>query len=519
MPSLSGLTLPKATLTVVDGVGVPPVLIFRYNPTEYTVSKSARWNRPPTRGAESSTPPEFTGSEPTTIGMEIFVDAFEELVGDVSGDIDTLLTWTRPTPRLDRSRPATAAPAALHLGPQSGAAGLPGLPQERAGASYTMFRRDGTPVRATATISLEEVTPEAAAQNPTSGARQGRSAHVVAEGESLQSIAYREYGLATLWRGLAHFNGIDDPMRLAPGTELLLPTQAEAARLDGDDGVSPGLATRPGHHRSTACPSTRVSCRSPSSSRWTTTCTSRTASRSSLSDPDGESLTKSRARIGSAVRISGVAMGESSESLLIHGEVTALEGAYTQGARVIIRGYDHSHRLVGLDRTETYRDVTDSDIARTIAQRAGVAVGTVEESAVTNEHVSQLDQPDWDFLKARARLIDFEVGVVDGKLDFKQRPLASSAPMPGDLTQVQPLQLVWGTNLQEFYPRVTAAEQVREVEVRGWDPISKEAIVATASAATTAVEVEDKPADLAAVYGRERWVGTASPVPLAGSGG
>jgi nucleoid-associated protein YgaU len=94
-----------------------------------------------------------------------------------------------------------------------------------------MFRRDGTPVRATATISLEEVTAEAAAQNPTSGAREGRSSHVVAEGESLASVAYREYGLASLWRGLAVFNGIDDPMRLAPGTELLLPTQAEATRL------------------------------------------------------------------------------------------------------------------------------------------------------------------------------------------------------------------------------------------------------------------------------------------------
>jgi nucleoid-associated protein YgaU len=98
-------------------------------------------------------------------------------------------------------------------------------------AKYTMFRRDGTPVRATATISLEEVTPEAAGQNPTSGAREGRSAHVLAEGESLASIAYREYGLASLWRGLAVFNGIDDPMRLVPGIELLLPTQAEAARL------------------------------------------------------------------------------------------------------------------------------------------------------------------------------------------------------------------------------------------------------------------------------------------------
>jgi phage protein D len=229
-------------------------------------------------------------------------------------------------------------------------------------------------------------------------------------------------------------------------------------------------------------------------------------------DRNGETLTKTRARIGSAVRISGTRRGDTAETLLIHGEVTALEGAFSQGARIIIRGYDHSHRLIGYDRTETYQDVTDSDIARTVAQRAGVEVGKIDESSISHKHVSQLDQPDWDFLKARAKEADFEVRVVDGKLEFTRRPQASEAPTPGDLTQRQPLQLVWGTTLQEFYPRVTAAEQVRDVEVRGWDAENKQVVVATARAETTAVDLEDKPADLAAIYGRDRWVATASPV-------
>jgi len=232
MPSLSGLTMPKASLTVVDGVGVPPVLLFRYNPTEYTVSKSARWNRPPTRGAESSTPPEFTGSNPTTIGMEIFFDAFEEAAGDVSADVETLLTWTRPTP-ISIARGLPQPPLLRFVwGTNPVLQGFQGF-LKNVQARYTLFRRDGTPIRATATISLEEVSPEVAAQNPTSGAREGRRAHVLAEGESLQSIAYREYGRAALWRGLADFNAIDDPLRLAPGTELLIPTPAEAARLAG----------------------------------------------------------------------------------------------------------------------------------------------------------------------------------------------------------------------------------------------------------------------------------------------
>ena len=53
-------------------------------------------------------------------------------------------------------------------------------------------------------------------------------------------------------------------------------------------------------------------------------------------DRNGETLTKTRARIGSAVRISGTRRGDTAETLLIHGEVTALEGAFSQGARIII---------------------------------------------------------------------------------------------------------------------------------------------------------------------------------------
>lgn len=226
-----------------------------------------------------------------------------------------------------------------------------------------------------------------------------------------------------------------------------------------------------------------------------------------LADRDGETLTRTRMRIGSAVRVTGQALGERSETILFDGEVTSLEGAYgREGARIIIRGYDQSHRLVGLERTETYQDVTDSDIARTIAGRAGLAVGNIDESALTHEHISQFGMSDWDFLWARAREIGFDVRVVEGKLEFKQRPSSAGAPTAGDLGSHQPLQLVWGANLQEFYPRITAAEQVREVEVRGWDLMAKQELVAQAAATTTSAQLEDTPASLSGVTGRDRRV-------------
>ena len=52
-------------------------------------------------------------------------------------------------------------------------------------------------------------------------------AYVVQSGDTLASIAYREYGDPTLWRPLAHFNRVDDPARLPLGSVLMLPSASE----------------------------------------------------------------------------------------------------------------------------------------------------------------------------------------------------------------------------------------------------------------------------------------------------
>ena len=50
------------------------------------------------------------------------------------------------------------------------------------------------------------------------------------DGDTLQSVAYRELGKPTYWRAIAELNDIDDPMRLAPGTTLLIPSVADATK-------------------------------------------------------------------------------------------------------------------------------------------------------------------------------------------------------------------------------------------------------------------------------------------------
>ncbi len=47
--------------------------------------------------------------------------------------------------------------------------------------------------------------------------------YVVREGETLQTIARREYGSANSWTAIAQANALMDPNRLRPGREILIP--------------------------------------------------------------------------------------------------------------------------------------------------------------------------------------------------------------------------------------------------------------------------------------------------------
>lgn len=230
-------------------------------------------------------------------------------------------------------------------------------------------------------------------------------------------------------------------------------------------------------------------------------------------DIDRTVLADAGIRIGSKVVISGSALGEQAPKPLITGEVTAIEAEYDAlGGRAIVRGYDPSHRFHRGRHTETWRNVTDSDIARAVARRAGVEIGTIEESPTTHDHVSQANVSDWEFLQARAREIGYEVAFRDGKFEFRKPAPASEAPGEGDFESRDPLQLVMGQDLLEFRPRITSSEQVKEVEVRAWDPNRKQVMVATAPAATTSAQLDSDPVKLASTFAEARLVSNRDPV-------
>jgi nucleoid-associated protein YgaU len=229
---LTGGKLEKAHLVADDP---PATLTFMYNPAEFTTAKSANWNRPQQKGAGSAGKPQFTGAGPQTVQMEIWFDAWDAPDTDVTQSVKQLFNWTKPTDASIKKKLPRPPVLTFGWGASNPLADIQFF-LKTVNAKYVLFKPDGTPIRASATISLEEVPEEPKKQNPTSGSRASRRGYVLAAGDSLHSVAFREYGDAALWRGVAAFNDIDDPLRVPAGTRVLVPTSDEARRLAAGEG-------------------------------------------------------------------------------------------------------------------------------------------------------------------------------------------------------------------------------------------------------------------------------------------
>ncbi|MDP9074939.1 MAG: VgrG-related protein [Actinomycetota bacterium] len=234
-------------------------------------------------------------------------------------------------------------------------------------------------------------------------------------------------------------------------------------------------------------------------------------------DSQRQVLAKTKVKIGSKVKISAVSDLAPAGDVLLGGEVTALEIEHdTSGTYTIIRGYDSSHRLFRGRTTDTYLNVTYSDVAKKVAQRDGLDPGQIDSLTTVHPHVSQGNLNDWQFLQLLARDVGFEVAVTDGKLNFRKPTTSDDAPADGDLTNTSnPLQLTLGAHLLRLHSIVTSAEQVGQVEVRGWDPKQKKHVTASAPATTTTADIGVKPETLATTFGTRKMVGTSVPYATA----
>ncbi|MEX1020460.1 MAG: VgrG-related protein [Litorilinea sp.] len=157
------------------------------------------------------------------------------------------------------------------------------------------------------------------------------------------------------------------------------------------------------------------------------------------------------------------------EGTIFEGEITAIEPHFSaQGAHLLgIRAYDKSNRLHRNKVTRTFTNQSDSDIAKTIANDAGLSPD-VDVVADKHEYILQNNQTNMEFLAERAQAIGYQVFVQEGKLYFKKGSFRLSGTPPV---------LNMGEELRSFHPRHTAANQANKVRVVSWDWVKGERIL------------------------------------------
>jgi hypothetical protein len=208
-------------------VPIPIPIPVMYKPETLSWSKTADWSDPISKSgggcsgkAEQKTPmhnaPQatFKGGGPEELDLELFYDTTDT-------QIDVRL-MTKPIQALVYMVPLRNEPPLVMFSWGMMLSKMSYV--KKVEIDYTMFRADGTPLRAEVDLTLTEYDLgwlSAIPMNPTSMS-EARKTWVVTEGQTLDWIAYQEYGNSIHWRHIAQVNHLTNPRDLRSGQILKL---------------------------------------------------------------------------------------------------------------------------------------------------------------------------------------------------------------------------------------------------------------------------------------------------------
>ena len=191
-----------------------------FNPNEYTFSRTNTWTQKKVKG-ENVPNLEFGGGDSATLKMSLFLDT-----STTGGDVRDTAKKIRKLMDIDekatdmttvKGRPPMVE---FHWGKiWTFKAVITSLTEH-----CTLFRDDGTPVRATLDVTFLQAKEGGVyeAQNPTTLGTSGYKRRVVKEGDTIDWIAFDEYGNSAMWRYIADTNDLNNPGKLRPGQVLAI---------------------------------------------------------------------------------------------------------------------------------------------------------------------------------------------------------------------------------------------------------------------------------------------------------
>jgi nucleoid-associated protein YgaU len=225
----------NAKLTSVDGNAT---VSFKYNPAAISIThtapmtpssartpKSSDTSASNSSGVMASTPDGRAAANGFTI---IGVRSLTFDGPSVAADCLVLLGWTQFVDTSQQS--ATTTDGLQQLKFIWGDVQVYLVTLNQVTINYTKFSQSGKPVRALVDLSMYSVPKLPGPTNPSSGGLAGRRTHLLTGAETLPELSTRYYGGPGRWREIAAANGVEDPLRVQPGTRVYVPSAQEAGR-------------------------------------------------------------------------------------------------------------------------------------------------------------------------------------------------------------------------------------------------------------------------------------------------
>jgi hypothetical protein len=219
--------LAKAIVRVLDGRRAGDEIEVIFNPTEYSIEYGASFQETSPPGL-SNPILQFVNGTAQSLTMELLFDTYTDGGGaDVSE-------------RTQEFTDMLAIDGDLHAPPRVefewGVFAFKAI-VEKISERFTMFLSDGTPVRATLSVTFKQYkTVAEQLENPRRNSADKTKRRVFEAHDSLWLMAAREYGQPKYWRLIARENRIEDPRALVPGMVVVLPPLEDFKLQEGEDG-------------------------------------------------------------------------------------------------------------------------------------------------------------------------------------------------------------------------------------------------------------------------------------------
>jgi uncharacterized protein involved in type VI secretion and phage assembly len=190
----------------------------------------------------------------------------------------------------------------------------------------------------------------------------------------------------------------------------------------------------------------------------------------------GEDVDNSAFDLGKELEIKLGPQKSQTVTSLFKGEIAAFEPEFLKDSCVItVRAYDKSHKLQRSSKVRTFQKMTASDIIRKVLGESGLSGSKIAATTVKYEFFQQSGETDRQLIRRFERDYDHQFFMDNGVPTF--RPASETGGPVATLT--------WGEQLLTFRPRISGAQQVKQVQVRGWDLMQKAPIVGSSQNSRT----------------------------------